>query len=1076
MPIINRQDATEVDQYIQRIFAAAPTQRAQAIRRLFVEKLDFSATSGLVNLAKAPASVSLPTNAERIASLQGLNVVYVALNIPGANRVRKAEAAAAAKLVSEQLSGDTLLVFTNTNSSQLHVIYPTFVGAAPSLRRMIIERDLPRRTAIMQLANIYWEYDRTKSIALAVERAFDVEAVTKKFYDKYSEVFEKVERLISGFGADAEKKHLFTQRLFNRLMFIAFIQRKGWLKIDGDKDSTYLWALWQASRKDNTVANFYIHRLKLVFTALNTEHDIGGIPGGPFLRPIIGVVRYVNGGLFDEREDAEEDKANITVPDEAIKLILTDLFEPFNFTVMESSPLDVEVAVDPEMLGKVFEGLVTGRHETGSYYTPKPVVSVMAREAVKGYLQTACPTETKTAIGLFVDEHKPDGLRDAEEVLAALKRVRVCDPACGSGAYLLGMLHELLDLRQALFATGAQDSPLVYNRKLEIIQNCLYGVDNDPFAVNIARLRLWLSLAVEFDGDSPPPLPNLDFKIEEGNSLAAPWPQATALLTFQDELVKRFRDAKGEYLTAHGGPKDTLRKEIQSLKTDIGQWAHGKNKVAGFDWIVEFAEVFTGGGFDIALANPPYRRQEGLGAEKLQLERLYPQVYASTADYHVYFYNRSVQLLRDGGVLSFITSNKYMRAGYGEKIRGFLPSALTLSQVIDFGDLPVFTAAAYPAIVVGQKQPTLEGHSLRVADLAVPIRRYLMAQGKSVNRETVTAVMERLPVFLDESAVPGYPQVLLRKSGWILEDPRLVALFDRLMAQGTPLGKFVQGRMYYGIKTGLNEAFVIDEATRTKLIKADPRSAEVIKPWLRGKDIKRWRVEPAGLYVLFVPWHFPLHNDGNISGASERAEREFQQKYPAIHRHLLTFKTQLVARNKDETGVRYEWYALQRCAATYYREFAEPKVVWGNLAVESKFAFDQSGAFVGAPANLLSKPPSWLLAVMNSNLLNYLYTKLTVFRGGSYQEFKISYISPAPIVVPNGRTASKLSEISAELTSRTIAPDSLKAQNAQLEANELVYELYGVKPAERQLIKSWQDTVRLISPSEDNADESQDDE
>ena len=168
-------------------------------------------------------------------------------------------------------------------------------------------------------------------------------------------------------------------------------------------------------------------------------------------------MRFVNGGLFDEKEDLEEEKAGIGVPNEAVKLILTDLFEPFNFTVMESTPFDVEVAVDPEMLGKVFEKEVTGRHESGSYYTPKPVVSFMAREALKGYLHGACPAEARTAITAFVEEHKPEGLRDAEAVLAALKRVRVCDPACGSGAYLLGMLHELLDLRQALFATGSPD-------------------------------------------------------------------------------------------------------------------------------------------------------------------------------------------------------------------------------------------------------------------------------------------------------------------------------------------------------------------------------------------------------------------------------------------------------------------------------------------------------------------------------------------------------------------------------------------------------------------------------------------
>ena len=1058
MPIVNRQDAAEVDAYIQRIFDAPPAQRAQAIRRLFVEKLDFAGATGTVSLAKAPATVSLPPNAERIASLQGLNVVYVALG-GDAKRVRKAEAREAAKLVSEQL-GDVLLVFTNGTGSQLHFISPTFVGAAPSLRRMILERDLPRRTAVMQLSNVYWYWKDSGSISIAaaIKKAFDVEVVTSKFYNKYHEVFEKVEEEVTGFGADREKKRLFTQRLFNRLMFIAFIQRKGWLRIGGDKESGYLSALWEASRKDKMVTNFYSDRLKLVFAALNTEHGIGVIPGSSFLQRNIGIVRFVNGGLFDEKEDLEEEKAGIVVPDEAVKLILTDLFEPFNFTVMESSPLDVEVAVDPEMLGKVFEELVTGRHDTGSYYTPKPVVSFMAREAIKVYLQTACPAEARTAITAFVEEHKPDGLRDAEGVLAALKRVRVCDPACGSGAYLLGLLHELLDLRQALFATGSPDYKMVYDRKLEIIRHSLYGVDNDLFAVSIARLRLWLSLAVEFDGDAPPPLPNLDFKIEQGDSLSVPWPQGTMQSSLQDDLIKQFRERKGEYLTAHGGPKDALLKQIERLREEIRQWAHGKDKAAGFDWTVEFAEVFTDGGFDIAIANPPYRRQEGLGAEKLQLERLYPQVYASTADYHVYFYNRSVQLLRDGGVLSFITSNKYMRAGYGEKIRGFLPSTLTLSQAVDFGDLPVFTAAAYPTIVVGQKQPPKEGHSLRVADLAAPIRRYLTAQGKPVNRETVTAVMERLPVFLGESAVPAYPQALLRKSGWILEDPALVRLFDRLMSQGTPLGKFVNGRMYYGIKTGLNDAFVINEAKRQELIKADPRSAEVIKPWLRGRDIKRWRVEPAGLYVLFT------RRGINI------------KQYPAIQEHLAKYRHPHVdAQGKRLKGLEprggkdyrkpgsYQWYEIQDNIA-YYREFAEPKVVWPrNVDVNGmRFALDNGQALVNDKAYILPGAPEWLVALCNSDIAFFIAASLTTRLQHAWVELKADgVIDVLPIPSLDEPIKARLTNVAKNCRSHSKSDQELMAT---------AVHAYGLNPKETELINAWKSryVTAYGSQTEDN--------
>jgi hypothetical protein len=244
MPIINRQDATDVDHHIEQIFTSSDHQRAQAIRKLFVEKLDFAAATGVVSLAKAPRNVSLPQNAERIASMQGLNVVYVPLHTPGNNRVRKAEAAEAAKRISDELLGDILLVMTNTTSSQLHFIHPTFVGATPSLRRMIIERDLPRRTAIQQLANIYWKWKESGSIAQAIDQAFDVEAVTKKFFEEYKAVFDNVMGMVKGFSkAEEEDKKLFVQTMFNRLMFIYFLSRKGWLKFNGEVD--YLNVLWR---------------------------------------------------------------------------------------------------------------------------------------------------------------------------------------------------------------------------------------------------------------------------------------------------------------------------------------------------------------------------------------------------------------------------------------------------------------------------------------------------------------------------------------------------------------------------------------------------------------------------------------------------------------------------------------------------------------------------------------------------------------------------------------------------------------------------------------------------------------
>ncbi|MEH2235190.1 Eco57I restriction-modification methylase domain-containing protein [Nostoc sp.] len=567
-----------------------------------------------------------------------------------------------------------LFVFSNKLRSQWHFInvkYDNTLQKQKLFRRITVGEGEQLRTATERISLLDLEKHSNASvldIQTLHDEAFDVEKVTQEFFKEYRKTFEKVEGLID-WNTDKERKRLFTQKLFNRLMFIGFIQKKGWLKFQGSID--YLSTLWEAYLKDDNRSNknFYKDRLShLFFLGLNNpqEYDIANINNGGLLKDLIGHVPYLNGGLFEQDEDDNDDK--IIVSDDCIDSIIHNLFQRFAFTVTESTPLDVEVAVDPEMLGKVFEELVTGRHESGSYYTPKPIVSFMCREALKGYLKTQVLGEATDSISEFVDEHHPDNIKNSEAILEALRCVKCCDLAAGSGAYILGMLHELLDLRQCLFANKGLDSNTVYQRKLDIIENNLYGVDIDIFAVNIARLRLWLSLAVEYEGDNPPPLPNLKYKIEVGDSLIAPSPATTGVI--RHEFISQFCQKKAEYMRTHeGGKKQKLEQEINELKTQIALITHGSTQVAGFDWAVEFAEVFTDGGFDIQVANPPYVRQELIKHLKPTLQKVYPAVYTGTADLYCFFYARALQLLKSGGMLAFISSNKWFRAKYGDKLK-----------------------------------------------------------------------------------------------------------------------------------------------------------------------------------------------------------------------------------------------------------------------------------------------------------------------------------------------------------------------------------------------------------------------
>ena len=678
MPIQNRDDAVEAEGQIAAIFAATLEGRTNAIRRLFVESLDFDPLSGQVSLNGAPINAVLPEAAERVAVLGGFHVLYIPLNIQGIDRVRKAEVDAAARLIADQLGDDMLLVFTNTSASQLHLILPKFEGSRPALRRMVVERYLHRRTAVQQVASIFWNHRDKGIIRAALDAAFDVEPVTKEFFGEYKRIFEETMGAVAGFDVgEDEDKRVFVQTLFNRLMFVYFLSRKGWLRFDGNAE--YLNSLWRDYRSRESENNFYVSKLKpLFFAGLNNPQSRNLMKDNPVLYGVIGDVPFLNGGLFEE---TELDRRNgIMVPDAAIKQVLEGLFDRFNFTVMESTPFDIEVAVDPEMLGKVFEELVTGRHDSGAYYTPRTVVSFMCREALKGYLGGQDTGLAPGAIARFVDSQDTEGIgvAQARDVARALAVVTVVDPACGSGAYLLGMMQELVELQTALFSVTS-DSASLYKLKLEIIQRNLYGADIDSFAVNIAMLRMWLSLAIDYEGATPEPLPNLDFKVVCGDSLLGLDPSSGAEVQValgQDmEQVRRLGNLKGEYLRASSrADKDRLRTEIEVLNAAIRNALNLADTEGVVNWRVEFSEVFDARrGFDIAIANPPYVRFQKISRDyKKELKPIYGAATVGQSDLYCYFYARALQLLSEGGIHIFVCSNSWLDVGYGAKLQEYL--------------------------------------------------------------------------------------------------------------------------------------------------------------------------------------------------------------------------------------------------------------------------------------------------------------------------------------------------------------------------------------------------------------------
>ena len=1013
MPIVNRDDAVEVEGRTRRIFDASSAERASEIRGLLVEVLDFNPAMGQVSLSPSPSNVDLPATAERVAELEGVHVLYVALENPETERVRKGEASVAARLIADQLGDDLLLVFTNTSASQLHFVQPKFEGARPTLRRMVVERDLPRRTAVQQVSNIYWNHRDTGSVRLALDRAFDVEAVTKAFFDEYKRVFDLAMEGVEGFGSgedEEESKKLFVQTLFNRLMFIYFLSRKGWLTFRGDND--YLNALWrdyQAADSDDK--NFHIHRLTLLFFAgLNNPQSRDLSRNNPVLYAKIGAPPFLNGGLF-EKTDLDK-RTGVVVPDGVIERVLHDLFDRFNFTVMESTPFDIEVAVDPEMLGKVFEELVTGRHDTGSYYTPRPVVSFMCREALKGYLEGCDTGLAGEDVAAFVDGRDTSGvsLASAPKVADALERVTVVDPACGSGAYLLGMMQELVDLRQALFNVGV-DARSLYDLKLHIIQRNLYGVDIDEFAVNIAMLRMWLSLVIEYEGDTPEPLPNLDFKVVKGDSLLGPDPSPDSygdLFRHRAHAVAaELADLKGRHMESTTD-KDALKGEIERVQDDLRDaLADTPAPSDAVDWRVEFAEVFDRGGFDVALANPPYIQLQKDGGK---LGRLYRDVgwatFARTGDVYQLFYERGCQLLRSSnGLLAYITSNSWLKAEYGKSLRRYFSESHEPFILVELGK-DVFDSAIVDTGVLLLRTGAASGpfHAVDVDHLSngdFPPAENLWGRVRP-NGEAPWSILS-----LSEQNV-----------------------MDKMMATGTPLGEW-DVKINRGVLTGYNKAFIIDDVARRSLIKADPNSADIIKPVLRGRDVHRYRAKWAGR------WLIDTHNGYDDVPAIDVDD------YPAVKAYLDRFYPQLEKRqDKGRTP-----YNLRNCA--YYEEFSKEKLFWIELVDSGRFAYDESDIYGEATTFVMTgEGLKYLCTVLNSRLVHWFLRQVAPTSGMGTLRWKKVYMQAIPIPkisVAEQRSFVRL--VDDILAAKSANPESDTSEQ-ESEVDRLVYELYGLTEGE----------------------------
>ena len=407
------------------------------------------------------------------------------------------------------------------------------------------------------------------------------------------------------------------------------------------------------------------------------------------------------------------------------------------------------------------------------------------------------------------------------------------------------------------------------------------------------------------------------------------------------------------------------------------------------------------------------------------LAKAFGSFYCGTADIYTYFYKCGTDLLRPSGHLCFIAPNKFMRADYGKNTRALLTTHVVPKLIIDFGDLPIFDATTYPSIILVEKRRPAAHDKTTVATL----------------RETDQ--LQKLDETLDYISFP-MSVAALGKEGWNLEQPEVLALMKKLKSCGTPLGEYVKGRFYRGILTGLNEAFVIDAATREALIKEDPKSAELIKPWLRGRDICKWKAKWDGLYLIKISSSANKQWPWSKAKTESEAIRLFEKTYPALHRHLNQWKTPL--QKRDDQGKF--WWELRSCA--YYEEFERPKIVYPNITKSNTFAIDETGSLANQKCFIIPVDDPFLIAVLNSKLANFWFrTTLPLLRGGFFEPSAI-FMEKFPVL----QTASGQKSPLIQYTRAILAnPDSPDIPRLEKEIDQLVYELYGLTEEEIRIVE-----------------------
>jgi len=674
--------------------------------------------------------------------------------------------------------------------------------------------------------------------------------------------------------------------------------------------------------------------------------------------------RY-NSGLFqfhaekDRHEQPDGLTLKLDLDDKLLRHILGGLYypdSPYEFGVL---PADILGQVYEQFLGKVI--LLTEGHRAsvvdkpevkkagGVYYTPTYIVDFIVEQTVGQLVGTA------DWAGLSLPDRIGTGRRRGTVTPKEVAKLRILDPACGSGSFLLGAYEFLLQWHRDWYINDGSENwtkgrrptlsqvagggwVLTTGERKRILLNNIFGVDIDSQAVETTKLSLLLKV---LEGESQQTLerqlkmfqeralPDLGDNIKCGNSLVGP--------------------------DFYNGQQMLLLNEEERYRINI------------FDWQEQFPQVFRAGGFDVVIGNPPYVRQESLSDFKAYFERHY-QAFDGVADLYTYFMEKGLELLRNGGLFSIIVSSSFLRTTYGEPLRRTLKKNSAVVRIVDFGGLPVFANA-------------------KDTYVCIP----LLVKGGVPSRVEVARIRSREVRDVRKCITHSYtiPHERLGTAAWSLKSDEEAAVFAKVRKAGTPLGTYVGREFFRGVTSGLNDAFLIDAPTRRKLIAKDKRSNELIHPVLGGEDVRRYHFRNSERWLIFTRRGVDI------------------QKYPAIREHLEQWRDDLTPKKGKATKSgrkpgNYEWYEIQDDVA-YYEVFSRPKLIFPDIAKGPRFCLDNEGRYLTNTAYCLGVDDLYLLGLLNSRLFWFSISNISIpfgIRAGKYRYRLIyQYMEQVPIRV-----------------------------------------------------------------------------